>query len=355
LKPRFRETLPVDGKTVSTKRDRDRHLADWIPAGRVLTLDLIRGLAIVFMTVIHQGFLYGLEGGVKFLWRMMAYLAVPFFLSVSGMAMALSARSHRWPFRMVVHGAVLFAVTWSMDVVFHRSFRVDWDIFQIIGVTYVLLGSINYLGSGLRHYLVLVAIVVLLTLYPPLRPDRGIFPLWPLAVYILSGYALAHFGTSRWNRVSTDAAAVVLSAAVVAYFVFYRISPNNRTLSGILLAMAIIFLLSVGSLRLENHGWLKKLPSNLLIRFGQYPLTLYFIQQAATLAGLRYDFRLEIADSMTGNWLIHSAILVLVMSLYTFVLDRVGVLRMEWWLREIEAKVMTGLPDASFFQKGYRF
>ena len=336
------------------KRDRHRHLADWIPAGRVLTLDLIRGLAIVLMTVAHQGFFYELEGGVKFVWRMMAYLAVPFFLSVSGMAMALAARSHRWPFRMVVHGAVLFGVTWGLDVVFHRSFRVDWDIFQIIGATYVLLGALNYLGRGLRQYLVLAAIVLVLTLYPTLRPDRGIFPLWPLAIFILSGYALADFGTSRWNRASITGAAAVLSAATIAYCVVYRVSPNNRLLSGILLAIAIIFIMSAGSLWLENQGWLRRIPADLLIRFGQYPLTLYFFQQAATLAGHRFGFRLNLLDSMAGNWLVHGAVLIGMLFLYTFVLDRVGVLRMEWWLRAIEAKIMGGLPDAGFFRKGYR-
>jgi 4-amino-4-deoxy-L-arabinose transferase-like glycosyltransferase len=213
----------------------------------------------------------------------------------------------------------------------------------------------NYLGPGMRQYLVLAVIVVVLTLYPSLRPDRGIFPLWPLAAFILAGYALAHFGTSRWNRVPIAGAAAVLSAAVIACFVYYRVSPNNRTLSGILLAMAVIFLLSGGSLWLENRGWLIRIPANLLIRFGQYPLTLYFFQQAATLAGHRFGFRLDILDSATGNWSVQAAVLVFVMFVYTFALERVAVLRMEWWLRQIEAGVMAVMPDADVFKKGYRF
>jgi Heparan-alpha-glucosaminide N-acetyltransferase, catalytic len=33
-----------------------------IPAGRVLTLDIIRGIAIILMTIYHQGLVYSLDG-----------------------------------------------------------------------------------------------------------------------------------------------------------------------------------------------------------------------------------------------------------------------------------------------------
>ena len=108
-------------------------LSKYIPSGRVSTLDMVRGIAILFMTVYHQGLIYPLKDEAYASSFFVGYLAAPFFLAVSGGSLFFHEKRHHWPFKMIIHGAVLYLFAWLLDIIVHRSFRIDWDIFQLIG------------------------------------------------------------------------------------------------------------------------------------------------------------------------------------------------------------------------------
>ena len=50
------------------------------------------------------------------------YYTRPMFIAVSGMAIVLYERKYRCPFRMIVHGIVLFLMAWCADIITHQSF-----------------------------------------------------------------------------------------------------------------------------------------------------------------------------------------------------------------------------------------
>ena len=87
------------------------------------------------MTIPHQTIVFGLKHSLvgHQLYMIGYYYTRPMFIAVSGMAIVLYERKYRCPFRMIVHGVVLFLMAWCVDIITHQNYGIDWDIFQLIG------------------------------------------------------------------------------------------------------------------------------------------------------------------------------------------------------------------------------
>ena len=122
-------------------------------------MDIIRGIAIILMTVYHQGLVYSLDGRANHVSYFLGYLAAPFFLAVSGGGLWYHEHRYRWPIKMIVHGITLFLFAWMVDVIAHQRFNIDWDIFQLIGIGYAVFGAFNILGNNTRKYVALAVLI----------------------------------------------------------------------------------------------------------------------------------------------------------------------------------------------------
>jgi peptidoglycan/LPS O-acetylase OafA/YrhL len=305
---------------------------------RIVGLDAVRGCAILAMTLYHQSLVIRPGGGWGAFAEFLGYLSAPLFLYISGAAAALHERRHRWPLKMTVHGGLLFLMAYAIDLVVLRDARVDWDIFQIIGACYAGLGLLGTLGQGLLRHAALAAVLLVPALVPALRPDRGFFPPWPFGLYFAAGYLMAQFGlSSRLRRWSIRCSA--LAGLVGFLLVFSWNPPPDRTRpEGFLFLLALAYALLVASLEAERLGLLGGRGFAVMVRWGRYPLTLYFAQQLATVARLRLP--LPLAPS--GAWLVQAAALLALMHAATFVLERFPALDVGWWLRQAERLALRG-------------
>ncbi|PQP33386.1 hypothetical protein C6A37_13180, partial [Desulfobacteraceae bacterium SEEP-SAG9] len=62
------------------------------------------------------------------------------------------------------------------------------DIFQLIGIGYAIFGAFNFLGNNTRKYVALAILICLWAVFPYLRPDKGVFAIWPYGMFLLAGY-----------------------------------------------------------------------------------------------------------------------------------------------------------------------
>ncbi|MEJ2725964.1 MAG: hypothetical protein P8175_15235, partial [Deltaproteobacteria bacterium] len=202
---------------------KNKDFSRFVPVGWVRSLDVMRGLAILLMTLPHQTLLFDLQNSFP--------------------------------------GDTLF----------------------LIGVYYACYGIAaltGCLGFGIRRFAGLALLVMVWFAFPPLRPNDGLFPIWPHGVYFLSGYLLAVYATSRFHRAESTLIALALSISYVGLF-FQRYVPDllKATLpAGVILTIAVIFLTSAVILLAENRNYMTKPLFAFLLRFGRYPLTLYFAQ-----------------------------------------------------------------------------
>ena len=319
------------------------------PSGRVLTMDMIRGIAIIFMTIFHQWLIYRPDGIVGAISIFLGYLAAPLFLSVSGMVVLFHEKKYRWPFKMVVHGLVLFSMAWSIDILYHQTFKISWDIFQLIGAAYIILGFSNYLGHGSKKYLSLSLLIIAWIFAPSIRPDQGVFPIWPFGAFFLGGYIFIHFAISRFNNFLNTVTLLSIIVAYTIYWAFIGKMPQIASLYGILFALGVVFLLTIVGFWVEEIVTLQDVPFSFLIRFGTYPLSLYMGQQIVTRMGLNYHLYMKVTNIPLYDWMIQTVILLTFMYLTTFIMDRVKFFGMEWWLRQIESKILKGMPQKVIF------
>jgi len=133
-----------------------------LPKGRIKSLDILRGLAIIMMTIPHQTIVFGLKHSLvgHQLYMIGYYYTRPMFIAVSGMAIVLYERKYRCPFRMIVHGVVLFLMAWCVDIITHQNYGIDWDIFQLIGGCYALAGLFNYIERNDLRLLGVFALIL---------------------------------------------------------------------------------------------------------------------------------------------------------------------------------------------------
>lgn len=145
------------------------------PGERVLSIDLYRGFALVFMVLIHFGIFYGNEESAKdylmlFLDHGMADWGAAAFLMMMGMSQVLSAKRFDKPDnlllfkRALVRGGYIFLVgmlmlilTWGVEYIWW------WDILTLMGFATVVLFFCRFLPSWS-----LVALVAAIMVFTPL-------------------------------------------------------------------------------------------------------------------------------------------------------------------------------------------
>lgn len=320
-------------------------LSKYIPTGRVLTMDIIRGIAIILMTVYHQGIVYSLDGTANNVSYFFGYLAAPFFLAVSGGSLWYHESRHQWPLKIIVHGITLFLFAWTVDIMAHQSLKIDWDIFQLIGIGYVIFGAFNFLGNNIRKYVALAILICLWAVFPYLRPDKGVFAIWPYGMFFLAGYFFTNYVKSRLNSVLLTILFVLAMIVYVSYWIYVELLPYVIALEGIFFSICLCLLLWSLGFVLEYKKLLKRSFFTLLLRYGTYPLTLYYCQQITARFCIKYQIFLSFSSLKTINWICQTSLLLLVMLIVTYIIDRYKFFSIEWWLRKIENAVLTILTD----------
>ncbi|MDY6793336.1 MAG: hypothetical protein SWH54_18880 [Thermodesulfobacteriota bacterium] len=308
-------------------------------------MDIIRGIAIIFMTVYHQGLVYSLDGRANHVSYFLGYLAAPFFLAVSGGALWYHERHYRWPIKMIVHGITLFLFAWMVDVIAHQRFNIDWDIFQLIGIGYAIIGAFNILGNNTRKYFALAILIGLWAVFPNLRPDKGVFAIWPYGMFFLAGYFFTIYAKSRLNSAYLTTLLVFCMILYVSYWIYVGLLPHIIALEGIFFAICLCLLLWSLGFVLEYKKALNRSFFSLLLRYGTYPLTLYYCQQTIALFCIKYQIHLNLFPLKTINWICQASLLLIVMLFITYILDHYKFFSIEWWLRKMENTVLNRLPN----------
>ena len=330
-------------------------LSKFIPNGRIKSLDILRGFAILVMTLFHQTVpfkLYSTSIGNQ-LGIFTAYYIVTMFIAVSGIAIVFFARKYRCPFRMIVHGTVLFLMAWSADIIVHQSFRIDWDIFQLIGCCYAISGLFHYIERDDIRYLSVFILVGTWLIFKGVRPDEGLRPIWPYGIFFLWGYLLGKWSVGRYSSLRAVLTTLVASFFYLLYFYTFceRSLEVNTNAYGIVAAFAGIYILLFATLFLENHQRIRGPAVLLLKQFGVYPITLYFIQQFFTVFGPNLGLKLTLAPRPIFNYALQTLILVTCMFVSTFLFDRFRFLSVEFWLKKTESFVMNILPERGIFKQ----
>lgn len=308
-------------------------------------MDIIRGIAIILMTIYHQGLVYSLDGTVNNVSYFFGYLAAPFFLAVSGGSLWYHESRHKWPLKMIVHGIILFLFAWMVDIIAHQSFKIDWDIFQLIGIGYAIFGAFNFLGNNTRKYIALAILIVLWAAFPYLRPDKGVFAIWPYGMFFLAGYFFTSYVKSRLNSITLTFLFSLSMIVYVSYWMYVGLLPYIIALEGIIFAICLCFLLWSLGFVLEYKKVLNRSIFSLLLRYGTFPLTLYYCQQTTALFCIKYQTYLNLFALKEINWICQASLLLIVMVLVTYMLERYKFFSIEWWLRKMENIVLTFLPD----------
>jgi hypothetical protein len=331
-----------------------RDITRYLPAGRIKALDIHRGLAIIMMTIPHQTIVFGLKHSIvgEQIYMIGYYYTRPMFIAVSGIAIVLYERKYRCPFRMVVHGVVLFLMAWCADIITHQNFGVDWDIFQLIGGCYAITGIFNYIERLDFRLLGVSALILFWLLVPDMRPDQGITPLWPFGIYFIGGYLLGKWGASQYGRMWVVSSALIASFPYLAYFYAYceRSEALSTNTYGITATFAVIFGLLCLTLFMENRQFADKRPLSMILRFGLYPVTLYFIQQFFVVFGLAINLKLALTGIASVDCILHTTALLIGMYWVTYLFDRIKFLSVEFWLRKAESIVMDFVPAKGIFR-----
>ena len=330
------------------------NLNKFIPNGRIKSLDILRGFAILIMTLFHQTVPFKLySSGVGYhLSLFTAYYIVPMFIAVSGIAITFFEKKYRCPFRMIVHGIVLFLMAWSADILVHQSLQVDWDIFQLIGCCYAISGVFNYIKRDDLRFAGLFILIITWLIAKGIRPDVGLRPIWPYGIFFLCGYLIGKWSTSRYS--SLWPVFMMLVASIIYLIFFYTFFERSIELSiniyGIIASCAGIYILLCLTLFMENHQLLSGPAMLLLKQFGIYPISLYFIQQFFTVFGPKFGLKLDLSSMPGLNYALQTVLLIVGMLLATFLFDRFRILCVEFWLKKTESIVMKIIPERGIFK-----
>ncbi|MCB2167790.1 MAG: DUF1624 domain-containing protein [Deltaproteobacteria bacterium] len=325
-----------------------------LPKGRIKSLDILRGLAIIMMTIPHQTIVFGLKHSLvgHQLYMIGYYYTRPMFIAVSGMAIVLYERKYRCPFRMIVHGVVLFLMAWCVDIITHQNYGIDWDIFQLIGGCYALAGLFNYIERNDLRLLGVFALILFWFFLPGMRPDQGHTPIWPFGIYFLGGYLIGKWGIGQYNRMWSVLMVLMASIAYLVYFYMFceRTLELSTNAYGIAATHAVIFVLLCLTLFLEKQNFANKQPLSMILRFGIYPVTLYFIQQFFVVFGLAINLKLALTGNASIDCILHTTVLLIGMYISTYLFDRLKFLSIEFWLRKSESIVMDFVPERGIFK-----
>lgn len=313
---------------------------------RVASLDLLRGLAIFCMTSFHQSIVIQPDGSWKLFAGFLGFVSAPLFLAISGLAVTFHERSHHWPLKMIVHGSLIFALSYVIDVLAQHGWRPVWNIFQIIGVCYAVLGLLDYLGYGWRKFILIAIVVMGAFLFPVVRPENGVFPIWPFGLYFLGGYLLAIIGQSPLIRRWVIWGFLIAGLSYFLYHFSWNPPPDRRHLAGFVFIFAMVYILLIAVLEAERRDFLKRPCFNVFIWWGQYALTLYYMQQFVTVTRLKLPLPL----SPTLAWIAQTLVLLALLYTATILMKRYPFLDLGWLLRQTENKVLKVVPAKDFFR-----
>ena len=309
---------------------------------RIQTLDFLRGFSIFAMTVFHQSLVFSGKGVsdnpvISSIVIYFGYIAAPFFIAVSGMSLHFFEKKYTYPVKIVVHGLVLFSFATMLDIIFHRSWSIDWDIFQVIGMSISIFGLLDLINGRIRT-VVLAIVVAFMSLNPSLQPlaTTGVFPVWPYAFYFIAGFFISYHGTSTHSRTWINILLSVMCVSYIGYYISLHTLPSRQLLEGIIFLLAQVFLLLMAGLFVEHRITLANPYWNFFTRYGKYSLSLYFFQQ--------FFVRQGSALLPAENFLVRLIILLLIMFAVTFLFDRFPYLDASWWLRKVESTILRLRP-----------
>ncbi len=313
---------------------------------RVAGVDAARGLAIILMTVFHQHLLFSLKKTDPFVFlgvSAVGGLAAPLFLAVAGISAFFFMRRHERPVEMILHGAVIFAVGWIMHFVVHKNFVVDFNAIEIIGGCYFLLGMAWALSRLLWWWLPVI-LTAGWTIWIFWQGAHLCFRRWPYPVFFVCGYCLALLFFQYWHkpvlRRTIFCLIVVGWTTLTVLGVVNGIFPDRITSVGLLYHFTWIFLIMAGLLWFERTGLTDNIFWRFLIRYGQFSLTLYYVQQFFLRICQKFKWNLHIFQGDGMNWLIQSLVLLLTMYLLTKVFQRVCFFRLEWIVKQVELIIL---------------
>ncbi len=196
------------------------------------------------------------------------------------------------------------------------------------------------LGYGWRKFIALAVVLLGLSLFPAVRPDQGVFPVWPFGLYFIGGYLLALLGQRPWLCQWLSWGLVIVGLGYFLAVFSWDPPPDRRQLAGFVFLFAIIYMLLLAVLEIEKRGLLEKRGFAWLIRWGKYSLTLYFMQQFVTVTRLHLPLPL----SPTWAWMAQTVVLLALLYTATLFMERYAFLDVGWWLRQAEQWVIKRTP-----------
>ncbi|MCX6031753.1 MAG: hypothetical protein NT169_20930 [Chloroflexi bacterium] len=282
---------------------------------RDLSLDVMRGLSIVFMVEIHSLIHIRPNNPVVYdTMRSLGALAAPFFLICAGMGIGYLQQRYRaslWEFRQITIRRGLFLILLSSVLgLSHLDATkiLDWDIFTLIGAMYLLValaGGIRWRGTLIGMVLVLLANLILPIGIPGIL-RAGSFPIIPFALYFLYGLILVDMG-ERLTQKHVANVAGSISASLVAIAV---LAQGDRLIHvtrydvwrtegiAIIFAIFLLLLLLMRMAQARLNAFEKTMAP--LTQLGRISLSLYYVQY----------FLLMLVPSILGR-LVHREILIL--------------------------------------------
>lgn len=243
---------------------------------RVLTIDFVRGLAVVLMALDHaslywnegRGSMEGLQGFrpifpdlLQFLVRFVSHWCAPTFIFLAGTSLALSEVNRlkkgttEWEItkHFIIRGLVLLAIEWTLIALIFSAAPFYFGVLACIGIGIIIFAFLRLLPtrailvfsltlllfSPLMFYFVYsdIAFALPASLYyfqvaffDPVWP-YGLYPLIPWIGIMGLGYVFGHWvqkqqQLSNGNQLIAKRLAII-GAFCLGAFVIFRIGPIN--------------------------------------------------------------------------------------------------------------------------------
>lgn len=312
------------------------------PTQRLAGLDVVRGINIVAMIVYHFILPYYPEPTTPFASAIhfIGSLVAPLFFFLSGSGVRFFFDKYK-PLTLFKRGVFLFLVALLVSILLKRHFYVDWNLIEDIGVAFMVMAILSWLG----RYKFLAAVLiyaVLLGLFIFLDFNiEGVFPIYPMAIYFLFGYGFSQLcptGSLKTNMKPGG----ILCIAVIIITVLLGIAglallPNTRWnwYSSALLKSAGFMILYFVYVFLLNELKFDGKINEFLIRLGRLSLTLYYLQQGLLVVLLKLDFRVIIFHPIVSYLLLTFVVFVGVYLLLRFWSRFKYIGSLEWCMRKL--------------------